>query len=112
ESGLPQKSHVRFGALADVCKEPAPDVGEAVNAGAFAARRCSKALTLVEASNSAAGSWGRSGRSRTRSGDGEGWGRDREREFLFFLSATRRWRAGCAVRRAKPTGLDRIAIAA
>jgi hypothetical protein len=30
----------------------------------------------------AAGSWGRSGRSRTRSGDGEGWGRDREREFL------------------------------
>jgi len=23
----------------------------------------------------AAGSWGRSGRSRTRSGDGEGWGR-------------------------------------
>src|SRR6476659_8810023 len=34
--------------------------------------------------NVAAGSWGRSGRSRTRSGDGEGWGRDREREFLFF----------------------------
>src|SRR6185503_14351653 len=44
--------------------------------------------TFSLAQKCAAGSWGRSGRSRTRSGDGEGWGRDREREFLS-LSARR-----------------------
>src|SRR5689334_8913011 len=56
----------------------------------------------------AAGSWGRSGRSRTRPGDGEGWGRDREREFLS-LSA-RRDGCRCDARFAEQNPLVRIGL--
>src|SRR5262245_23386094 len=65
--------------------------------------------TLRLAEKCAAGSWGRSGRSRTRSGDGEGWGRDREREFLSFVSAQKRPQVQLVARQAGPRSSGLIA---